>query len=76
MGVDFMHAIRVDGICIFKIIAREYSLSQLATTDTRQSYPLCLGTGRRIPPKILTVYVTMMIVFNCVSLSYHVPFVK
>lgn len=35
MGVDFMHAIRVDGICIFKIIAREYSLSQLATTDTR-----------------------------------------
>lgn len=51
-GVDFMHAVRVDGDA--------YSESLLANTVcpnlpplTRGSHILCLSTGRRIPPEIL-----------------------
>jgi len=74
-GVDFMHANRVDGYA--------YSKSLLANTVcpglpplTRGSRILCLGTDKRIPPKTLPYISPPMIVFDCVSLSYHVPFVK
>lgn len=64
-------------ICIFKkIIAREYNLSQTCHHRHAVVVTLCLGTGRRIPPKIITIYIITMIVFNCVSLSYHISFVK